>query len=250
MSGHSKWSTIKRKKGAVDAKRAKVFSKYIKEITVAARLGGGDVDANPRLRMVVEKAKAQSMPKDNIDRAIKKGTGELEGESYDEVSYEGYGAGGVAMLVDCMSNNKNRIVAEIRNIFAKKGGNLAETGSVSWMFERKGVLHIDATNTAEEDLFEKAIDAGADDIVKEGDEFIVTTSNNDFNNVNESLKKASFKIKEADFEMIPKNTIKIEDEETAQKVLSLVEALEDNDDVQSVWANFDIDDAILEKMSG
>ncbi|MBU0504440.1 MAG: YebC/PmpR family DNA-binding transcriptional regulator [bacterium] len=249
MAGHSKWANIKHKKGAADAKRAKIFSKIIKEVTVAARLGGGDISANPRLRLAVDKAKSQSMPKDNIERAIKKGTGDLEGTRYDEISYEGYGPAGVALLVECMTDNKNRIVAEIRYSFTRKGGSMAETGAVSWMFEKKGVLRIDASTTTEDDLFDKALEAGADDITKEDDLFIVTTSLNDFHNVSDALRKTNISITEEGIEMIPKNTVKIEDLETAEKVLSLVDTLEDNDDVQNVWANFDIDDSLLEKIS-
>ena len=249
MSGHSKWSTIKRKKGAADSKRAQTFSKIIKEITIAAKLGGGDVDANPRLRMAVDKARSNSLPKDTLERAIKKGSGELEGETYEEISYEGYGPSGVAVLVECTTDNKNRTVAEIRHIFARKGGNLAETGAVGWMFEKKGTMRVDAASISEEALFEKALDAGAEDIAREGDEFIITVGFNDFHGINTQLKNEGITIKEAAVEMIPKNLVKIEDEEAAQKILNMVESLEDNDDVQNVWANFDIDDSLLEKLS-
>ncbi|EKD52525.1 MAG: protein of unknown function DUF28 [uncultured bacterium] len=249
MSGHSKWSTIKHKKGAADAKRAQIFGKIIKEVTVASRLGGGDPNANPRLRLAIEKAKAQSLPKDNIERAIKKGTGELEGESYEEISYEGYGQAGVALVVDCMTDNKNRTVAEIRYCFSRKGGRLAETGAVSRIFERKGIIRVSTSVISEEELFEKALDAGAEDIGSEDDVFVVTTSFNGFNAVNDALKTAGITIKEACFEKIPKNTVRIDDEDTAQKLLGLIEGLEDNDDVQNVWSNFEIDDALLEKLS-
>lgn len=249
MSGHSKWSTIKRKKGAADSKRAKIFSKIIKEITVASRMGGGDVDGNPRLRLAVDKAKMQSMPKDNIERAIKKGTGDVEGSSYEEMTYEGYGPSGVAILVDSTTDNKNRTVADIRIIFTKRGGNLGESGSVSWMFEKKGVIQIDSQSISEDELFEKILDAGADDMTTEDDVFVVTTSFEDFGKILESLKKMKLPIKEAEIEMVPKNTVKIEDEENAKKLLALIETLEDNDDVQNVWANFDIDDELLEKIS-
>jgi YebC/PmpR family DNA-binding regulatory protein len=250
MAGHSKWANIKHKKGAADAKRGRVFTKLIKEITVAARIGGSQVDGNPRLRLAVDKARAQSVPKDNIERAIKKGLGELGGVSIEEVAYEGYGPAGVALLVDGATDNKTRTVAEIRNIFAKKGGNMGETGSVSWMFEKKGVIRIDANSISEESLFEKALEVGADDIKREDDVFLVTTSFEDFHTVQAALAKLGLAIKEAGVEMLPKNTIRIESEEQAQKLFSLIEALEDNDDVQNVWANFDIDEAILEKLAG
>ncbi|MBF0105458.1 MAG: YebC/PmpR family DNA-binding transcriptional regulator [Deltaproteobacteria bacterium] len=250
MSGHSKWSTIKRKKGAADAKRSNVFSKLIKEITVAARMGGGDPDGNPRLRLVIDKAKSQSMPRDNIERAIKKGTGELDGVTLEEVSYEGYGSAGVALIVECTTDNKNRTVAEIRNIFARKGGNLGESGSVSWMFEKKGTIRVDAGSTSEEDLFEKIIDAGADDMQKEDNQFVITTNYENFLGVSEALRKANIPVTEAEMEQVPKSAIKIDDEEKARKILGLVESLEECEDVQNVWANFDIDDSMLEKISG
>jgi len=225
VSGHSKWSTIKRKKGAADEKRAKIFSKFIKELTVAARVGGGDPAGNPRLRLAIDKARAQSMPKDNIEKAIKRGMGDIEGVEFEEVSYEGYGPAGVAVLVDCTTDNKNRTVAEIRNIFSKRGGNLGEGGSVAWMFEKKGQIRVDATSISEEDLFEKAIDAGAEDLQKEDDVFLITTVFEDFNTVSDALKNQNIAIKEADVEMIPKNVVKVSDEDSAQKVLALVEYL-------------------------
>lgn len=246
MSGHSKWSTIKRHKGAVDAKRSKIFTKLIREITVAAKMGGSGVDGNPRLRLAVDKAKAQSMPKDSIERAIKKGAGELEGVNYEEITYEGYGPAGVAVLVDCMTDNKVRTVAEVRNAFSKLGGNMGEGGSVAWMFEKKGVLYVAAEGVSEESLFEKAIEAGAEDIRQEGDQFIITTAFTDFNSVKDKLEKQSVTSKESGFEMVPKNTTPIATAEDAQKILNLIEALEDNDDVQNVWANFDIADNVME----
>lgn len=249
MSGHSKWSTIKHKKGATDQKRAKVFTKLIKEVTMAARLGGANPDGNPRLRLAIEKARSQSVPKDNIDRAIKKGTGELGGDAIEEASYEGYGPAGIAIIVDCTTDNKTRTVAEIRNIFAKKGGHLGESGSVAWMFEKKGVIRIDAAGTTEEILFEKALDAGADDIKREEDIFVVTSAFEDFNKVHETLTKGGFAVKEASIEMLPKNTTTLASEEEAQKLMSLIEALEDNDDVQNVWANYDISDDLMEKLA-
>jgi YebC/PmpR family DNA-binding regulatory protein len=249
MAGHSKWANIKHRKGAADAKRAKVFSKFIKELTIAARMGGSDPDANPRLRLAIDRAKGQSMPKDNIERAIKKGAGELEGAAYEEISYEGYGQAGVALVVDCTTDNKNRTVAEIRHTFSRKGGNLGESGSVAWMFEKKGVITIEADTISEEELFEKAIEAGAEDLANEGDFFTITTSFEGFHGVNDALQKQELKIKDAEIQMVPKNTVKVEDAETAGKVLNLIEALEDNDDVQNVWANFDIDDAVMEKLA-
>lgn len=248
MAGHSKWANIKHRKGAQDAKRGKIFTKLIKEITIAARMGGGDPDSNPRLRLAIDKAKAQSMPKDNIERAVKKGSGDLDGDNIEEMSYEGYGPAGVAVLVDCTTDNRNRTVASVRSTFSKKGGNLGENGSVSWMFEKKGVIRIDSDKITEEELFEKAIEAGAEDVKNEGDFFEVITEFEDFHNVNSALQGQSVEIKEANIEMIPKNTVKVEDPEQAQKVLNLIEALEDDDDVQNVWANFDIDDSVLEKL--
>lgn len=248
MAGHSKWANIKHRKGAADAKRGKIFTKLLKEVTIAARLGGGDPDANPRLRLALQKARGQSVPKDNIERAIKKGTGELGGENFEEISYEGYGPGGVAFLVDCTTDNKNRTVSEVRNIFSKRGGNMGESGSVSWMFERKGVIKVEASTISEEELFDKAIEAGAEDIKKEDDLFLVTTSFEDFHSVVEKMEKQSISIKESGIEMIPKNTIQVEDEEQAKKLLTLIDSLEDNDDVQNVWANYDFSDALWEKL--
>lgn len=249
MAGHSKWANIKHRKGAADAKRSKVFTKLIKEITVASRMGGGDADANPRLRLAIDKARAQSMPKDNIERAIKRGTGELDGVDIEEISYEGYAASGVAVIVDCTTDNRNRTVADVRNIFSKKGGNVGENGSVSWMFEKKGIIRIEANTTSEEDLFEKAIEAGAEDVVQEDDFFVVTTGFEDFHLVSEALTKQEVQVAESGIEKVAKNTVKVEDLESAQKILALIEDLEDNDDVQNVWANFDMDDSLLEKLS-
>lgn len=250
MAGHSKWANIKHKKGAADAKRAKVFGKLIKEIAVAARIGGGDINANPRLRLAIDKAKAESMPKDNIERAVKRGTGEIEGATIEEVSYEGYGPAGVAVMVDCTTDNKNRTVAEIRNIFAKRGGNMGEHGSVAWMFEKKGQIRIDANSISEEELFDKAIEAGADDIQKEDEFFVVSTTFTGFIAVSEALSQQGIAIKESGIEMVPKNNVKVETEDDVQKVLALMDSLEESDDVQNVWANFDIDDALLEKLEG
>ncbi|MBX3299575.1 MAG: YebC/PmpR family DNA-binding transcriptional regulator [Acidobacteria bacterium] len=246
MSGHSKWHTIKHKKGALDAKRGKIFTKLIKEITVAARTGGsGDIDSNARLRKAVSDAKAQNMPNDTIDRAIKRGTGELDGASYDEVTYEGYGPNGVAVMVDAMTDNRNRTVAEIRHIFSKNGGNMGESGSVAWMFDKKGYLVVDRSARSEEELFEIAIEAGADDLQDEGDVFEIYTAPESFEAVHEALKAAGIEPQAAEVTMIPQNYIKLEGPD-AKTMLKLYDALEDNDDVQKVYANFDIDESEME----
>jgi len=249
VSGHSKWSTIKRKKGAVDAKRGKIFTRLIKEITVAARMGGGDPIGNPRLRAAIASAKTENMPKDNIERAIKKGTGELEGAVYEEITYEGYGPGGVAILVDCMTDNKNRTVADIRHYFSKSGGNLGESGCVSWMFTKKGTILVDKETINEEELMEKALEAGAEDVVEEDNVFQVETSPDDFEDVREALEADGVKFIEAAMAMVPQNTVDITDEKTAGQILTLLERLEDHDDVQNVYANFDIPDDIMESVS-
>jgi YebC/PmpR family DNA-binding regulatory protein len=249
MSGHSKWSTIKRKKGALDSRRGQAFTKIIKEITLAARLGGGDIEGNSRLRQAVMAAKEENMPKDNIDRAIKKGAGELGGgASYEEVTYEGYGPGGVAVLVEVMTDNKNRTVAEIRHIFSKHGGNLGENGCVSWIFEKKGSIIIDKKSTDEDTLMELALEAGAGDVVEEESEFQVVTSPDAFEEVKKAIDFKGIKCVEAKITMIPQNTVKLE-EGKAEQMLKLMEKMEDNDDVQNVYANFDIADEVLEKLS-
>ncbi len=249
MSGHSKWSTIKRKKGAADAKRGKIFTRLIKEITVAARMGGGDPEGNPRLRYAIATAKSENMPKDNIERAIKKGTGELEGAVYEEISYEGYGPGGVAVLVDCMTDNKNRTVADIRHAFSKSGGNLGESGCVSWMFEKKGSILVDKETIEEEELMEKALEAGAEDVVEEDNVYQVVTTPDDFEAVREALEKDGVNFIETSVSMIPQNVVDITEEKPARQVLRLLESLEEHDDVQSVSSNFDIPDAIMELVS-
>lgn len=248
MSGHSKWSTIKRKKGAADAKRGKIFTKLIKEITVAARIGGGDPDANPRLRSAIAGAKSENMPKENIERGIKKGTGELEGAVYDEITYEGYGPGGVAVLVDCMTDNKNRTVADIRHFFTKSGGNLGESGCVSWMFDKKGSLLIDKSAVSEDKLLGVVLDAGVEDVVEEENEFQVITLPDDFATVFDALESESIPLIESSISMIPKNVVEITNEKVAKQVLTLLEKLEDHEDVQNVHANFDIPDEIMESM--
>ncbi|MFP7753204.1 YebC/PmpR family DNA-binding transcriptional regulator [Thermodesulfobacteriota bacterium B35] len=249
MSGHSKWSTIKRKKGANDAKRGKIFTKLIKEITIAARMGGGDPAGNPRLRSAITAAKAENMPKDNIARAIKKGTGDLEGAVYEEILYEGYGPGGVAVLVETMTDNKNRTVADVRHFFAKSGGNLGESGCVAWMFDKKGTILIDKKGVDEEELMDIAIEAGAEDVVEEETTFQILTAPEDFSEVVEILEKNSISFLEANIAMVPKNTVDVTEEKTARSLLKLLENLEDHDDVQKVHANFDIPDSLMEELS-
>lgn len=249
MSGHSKWSTIKRKKGAIDAKRGKIFTKLIKEITVAARQGGGDPDGNPRLRSAIAIAKAENMPKDNIARAIAKGAGGIDGETYEEILYEGYGPGGVAVLVECMTDNRNRTVADVRHSFAKSNGNLGENGCVAWMFDKKGQIIIDKDTISEEELMDKAIEAGAEDVIEEENEFQIITSVEDFNDIRDNLEKQEIGFLEASISMIPKNTVEVTEEKVAVSLLKLLENLEDHDDVQKVHANFDIDAELMEKLS-
>jgi YebC/PmpR family DNA-binding regulatory protein len=247
MSGHSKWSTIKRKKGATDAKRGKLFTKLIKEITVAARFGGGDIDTNPRLRQAVASAKAENMPKDNIERAIKKGTGELEGVSYEEVSYEGYGPGGAAVLVSSLTDNKNRTVADVRHAFTRAGGNLGEAGCVAWMFDQKGFFVFEKEKVDEETLMEIALDAGAEDIREDESASEVITAPDDFENVKKAFDKKGLKYIVSEITMLPQNTIKLEGKQ-AEQMLRLMEGLEDLDDVQKVYSNFDISDQTLEEI--
>ncbi len=249
MSGHSKWSTIKHKKAAQDAKRGKIFTKLIKEITVAARLGGGDPAANPRLRAAIDSAKAQNMPKNNIERAIKKGTGELEGVSYEEVTYEGYGPGGVAVLVETITDNRQRTVAEVRHIFSKRGGSMGEPGSVAWLFEKKGLIIIEKNKVDEDTLMDAALDAGAEDIHDSGSEWEIETRPENLEKVKKSIEDAGIEILSAKVSMIPSNTIEIKDEKQAEQLLNLMNALEENDDVQNVYANFDIPDELLEKVA-
>jgi len=249
MSGHSKWSTIRHKKGAADAKRGKIFTKIIKEIMVSARMGGGDPLANPRLRAAIVEAKTENMPKDNIERAIKKGTGELEGATYEEFNYEGYGPGGVAVLVDIMTDNRNRAASEIRHIFSRNGGNLGEAGCVAWMFDKKGSIVFDKNKVTEEEVMEIALDAGADDVKDQGDQFEVTTSLEDFLAVKGAFDEKGMKYEVAEITMVPQTTIRIEDEKLAQQVLRLMDALDDADDVQDAYANFDIPDEILDQIA-
>lgn len=249
MSGHSKWSTIKRKKGAIDSKRGKIFTKIIKEITLAARLGGGDLEGNARLRSAVMAAKEENMPKDNIDRAIKKGTGELAGgAAYEEVTYEGYGPGGVAVIVEVLTDNKNRTVAEIRHIFSKHGGNLGENGCVAWMFEKKGCIVFDKKAVGEDALMETALDAGADDVRDQESEWEVISDPLNFEKVKKAIDQKGWKYLDSRVGLIPQNTVRLEGGK-AEQMMKLMERLEDNDDVQNVYANFDIPDEVMEKLS-
>jgi len=248
VSGHSKWSTIKRKKGATDAKRGKIFTRLAKEIIVAAKIGGGDPAANPRLRTAIAGAKSENMPKDNIEKAIKKGTGDIEGVNYEEYTYEGYGPGGVAILVDTMTDNKNRTLPEVRATFNKNNGNLGEAGSVAWMFETKGIITVDADETDEDTLMETALEAGADDMVNDDGIYEVYSEPSAFEDVRSAIEKAGIKMLSAEITKRPTNSIKLEGKE-AEQILRLVDRLEDLDDVQKVHANFDISAEILESLN-
>lgn len=249
MSGHNKWSSIKHKKGAADAKRGKLFTKLIKELTVAAKNGGGDPDTNARLRTAVLTARTANMPNDNIARAIKKGTGELEGAAaYEDVVYEGYGPGGTAILVEVLTDNKNRTVSDIRHLFTRSNGNLGESGSVAWMFKKKGVITVSASSTNEDALMEAGLEAGAEDVVAEGDTFFVYTDPNSLEPVKTAIEGKSIKIESAEVSMVPSTTIKLTGKD-AENMLKLIENLEDHDDVQKVHSNFDIDDEEMAKLS-
>jgi len=245
MSGHSKWATIKHKKAATDAKRGSLFTKLIKEITVAAR-GGGKPETNPRLRVAIERAKEASMPSDNIERAIKKGTGELEGVSYEDITLEGYGPGGVAFLVEGVSDNKNRTTSEVRTIFTKKGGIMAGAGSVSWMFEKKGYIVVNKSVIEEDKLMSIVLDAGAEDMVVEDENYGITTAPTDLYKVKKVIEDNKIKVESAELDYIPKSTVKLSNED-AKKVLDLVDGLEEHEDVQHVYANFDIPDELLKE---
>lgn len=244
MSGHSKWATIRRKKASIDAKRGKMFTKLIKEITIAAREGGGDPDGNPRLRLAVDNAKAANMPQDNIERAIKKATGELEGVTYHELTYEGYASGGVAVLVEVATDNKNRTVAEVRHVFSKHGGSMGETGSVAWMFERKGVITLPKQGKTEDDIMEIIIEAGAEDLQTEEEFFEIQSPIESFDNVRKALLDKNLKIENASLQWIAKNQVPVSGED-AEKVMKSVEAMEDLDDVQNVYTNADFDEESL-----
>jgi YebC/PmpR family DNA-binding regulatory protein len=247
MSGHSKWSTIKRKKGVADAKRGKVFTQLIRELQMAAKLGGGDPDANPRLRMAVDKARGQNMPKDNIERAIKRGTGEIEGEALDEIRYEGYGPAGVAVIVETLTDNRNRTVGDVRHAFTKYGGNLGSSGCVAFLFDKKGVLVFEDVGDSDA-LMEAAMEADAADVIEEGDVVEVHTTPEGFETVKQALEAASFAPASAEVAMIPQTTVKLDGNE-AESMLKLMEGLDDLDDVQDVFANFDISEEVMKAAS-
>ena len=247
MSGHSKWSSIKHKKAATDAKRGKIFTKLIKEITVAARMGGGDMDANPRLRTAIAAAKSENMPKDNIDRAIKKGTGELEGVNYEESIYEGYGPGGAAVLIESLTDNKNRTVAEVRHIFSKNGGSLGENGCVAWMFDKKGYIVVEAEATDEDTLMEAALEAGAEDVREDAENFEVITTPEEFEAVKQAVEDANIPTVTAEITMLPQTTTDLTGK-NAEQMVRLMEMMEDCDDVQKVYTNADIPEEVLNSL--
>jgi YebC/PmpR family DNA-binding regulatory protein len=249
MAGHSKWANIKHRKAAQDAKKGKAFTKIIKEITVAARLGGGDPSANPRLRSALENARGVNMPKSNIERAIKKGTGELEGVNYEEITYEGYGPGGVAILVETITDNKQRTVAEVRHILSKRGGNMGEPGSVSWIFEKKGVITIGKEAADEDTVMTAALEAGAEDVQDGESVWEVETTPETLSDVKEAMIAEGIEIVSSELSMVPSNSVEVTDEKQARQLMLLMEALEENDDVQNVYSNFDISDELLEKVT-
>jgi YebC/PmpR family DNA-binding regulatory protein len=245
MAGHSKWKQIKRKKAVTDSRRASSWTKVIREITIAAKFGGGDPGGNPRLRTAIDAAKAVNMPAENIERAVKKGTGELEGGNIEEVAYEGYGPGGAALFIEGTTDNPHRTVADIRHAFSRNGGNLGATNSVAWMFVRKGQLYLDATALSEEQTLEAALEAGAEDFVREGDQFIVSTAPNDIHAVQDALRTRNIPIAESELAMVPQNTVKVEGKD-AEALIKLIEVLEELDDVSKVFSNFDIDSELAE----
>jgi YebC/PmpR family DNA-binding regulatory protein len=253
MSGHSKWATIKRKKGATDAARGRLFTRLIKEITIAARDGGGNAEGNPRLRLAIQTAKDNNMPADNIKRAIQRGTGELPGVTYEEVTYEGYGPGGVAIILEAVTDNANRTVSEIRHVFSRNNGNMGQSGSVAWMFHRKGSIVIPVSGQkkplSEDDVMAVVLEAGADDLQTEADAFTVTTSPQSFDAVKKALEEAGITLESASLQMVPQNTVKVTGRE-AEQLLKLMEAIEEHDDVQNVYANFDIDEKELAALNG
>lgn len=248
MSGHSKWHSIKHKKAAADAKRGKIFTKIIRELSIAARIGGGDPDKNPRLRKAITDAKAVNMPSDNIKRAIMKGTGQLEGVSYEEMTYEGYGPGGVAILVEALTDNKNRTVSELRHIFSRNGGNIGESGCVSWMFDRKGYIVVENSQASEDKLLDITLEAGAEDLREDGSNYEIFTPPENYEDVVETLNKNNIQTAASNLGYIPQNYVKLEGKQ-AQQLLRLIETLEDHDDVQNVWANFDIDEEEIAEYS-
>jgi len=244
MSGHSKWATIKRKKAAIDAKRGKIFTKLIKELMIAARDSGGDTESNPRLRQAVSTAKAANMPNDNISRAIQKGTGELEGVTYEEFTYEGYGPGGVAIFMEVLTDNKKRTVADIRHLMNKHGGNLGENGSVAWMFEKQGQISIFAEGLDEDTVFEEALEVGADDFSSTDGEFLITTPPSETVNVSDALTAKGYRVTSSAVDMVPKNTTKVEGNDVT-RLMTLLDGLEDNEDIQNLYSNFDVDEEDL-----
>jgi YebC/PmpR family DNA-binding regulatory protein len=248
MSGHSKWHSIKHQKGAADAARGKLFARLARQIEVAARDGGGDMEANPTLRTMVQKARDASMPKDNIERAIKRGTGELEGVRYETVTYEGYATNGVAVYVEVLTDNRNRTGSDVKNIFTRNGGSLAEPGAVAWQFERKGVLILEKSAATEDDLMLAALDAGAEDIEDQGDTWQITTAPSDLHAVRTALDAAGIAVTSADLTMLPSSTIALDEATSAKSVLRVIDALEEHDDVQNVYANFDIPDDVLQSV--
>jgi YebC/PmpR family DNA-binding regulatory protein len=248
MSGHSKWSSIKHKKAATDAKRGKIFTRFIRELTIAARSGGGDPESNSRLRHAIDGARAANMPSDNIKKAVQRGTGELDGVNYEEFSYEGYGPGGVAILADAMTDNKNRTVSEVRHVFEKYNGNLGQQGCVSWMFTRKGVILVPQSAIGEDELMEIIVENGAEDMVKEGTSYEITTATEDFDKVHEALKAKKLPIESAEISKVPSTFIKLEGRQ-AEQMLKLYDKLEELDDIQNVWSNFDISDEEIEKFN-
>ena len=247
MSGHSKWSTIKHKKGATDAKRGKIFTKIIKEITVAAKMGGGDPETNPRLRSALISARSENMPRDTFERAIKKGTGDLDGVNYEEILYEGYGPGGVAVLVECLTDNRNRTIAEVRQVFNKAGGNVGTDGCVAWMFDKKGLIIVNKEDSDEETLMELALDAGAEDIKEETESFEIICEPADFEAVKEAVDAAGIKYEMAEITMIPQNMTKVEGKE-AEQMINFMDALDDCDDIQKFYSNADIPDEAFDSM--
>ena len=249
MSGHSKWHSIKHQKGAADAARGKLFARLARQIEVAARDGGGDMEANPTLRTMVQKARDASMPKDNIERAIKRGTGELEGVRYETVTYEGYATNGVAVYVEVLTDNRNRTGSDVKNIFTRNGGSLSEPGAVAWQFERKGVLILEKSAATEDDLMLAALDAGAEDIEDQGDTWQITTAPSDLHAVRTALDEAGIAVTSADLTMLPSSTIALGDASSAKSVLRVIDALEEHDDVQNVYANFEVSDALMQKLS-
>jgi len=250
MAGHSKWAGIKHKKAIVDAQRGKAFSKVIREITAAARLGGGHPEANPRLRLAIQKAREVNLPKDSLEKAIKRGTGELEGQAFEEMVVEGYGPGGVAILVEALTDNKNRTSAELRSLFSRLGGNVAGAGSVSWLFQKKGLITLSAKGLNEEQLMDRALEAGAEDLTTEGGQASVLAAPQQFEAVKQALHQAGVAVESAEVSMVPSSTVRLEDAAQAKTLLTLLDLLEDHEDIQHVYTNFDIPDAILAAHAG